>query len=103
MFSSDRTIPFQDLFKKSVQHLLADDLLLGIRFINHHVDVYVAIACMAKAGNGDSEFLLQTLGKFKQSRQATSRNHYVFIQFSESGIPQRAASGPSLLFRQTRV
>src|SRR4030095_2260327 len=81
VFACNHTAPSEDLRKKIVEralNLFADGMV-AIVSVRHDVDVNIAIAGVAEAGNRESMLCLQLLGELHQIDQMTSRHNDVLV------------------------
>jgi len=86
VLSGDGTIPCEDLGEKFVEDgmgFFLDGGFFGIG--DHDVDVDIAVARMAEAGDGKSAAFLEFGGEVDEVDEAPARDDDVFVEFFEAG------------------
>src|SRR5690242_13380253 len=108
VFTCDHSAPREHLFEQIVERRLASLQRARLHFVEHHIDMNVAVPRVAKAGDGQAMLLLQLFGETEQVFKPTARHGNVLVELCQSGIAKRvgefAAHPPeSLAFPRTKA
>src|SRR6266571_9154154 len=88
VFTGDSTAPAEDLMEQIVQGGFASFQRVGLRRLDHHVDVDVAVPRVAEAGHGQAMFFLKPFGESKKVLEPAARHDDVLVEFGQAGIAQ---------------
>src|SRR5258708_5596961 len=80
VFASDDTTPSEDLTEEVVQGGVGAVGGTGLGGVDHDVDVDIAVAGMAEAGDGEAVLFLQARGEAEEVFETAARDDDVLIE-----------------------
>src|SRR5205823_1507644 len=88
VFARDGAAPGQDLAEELIQGAVGATDGLRLAVVHHDVDVNVAVASMAEAGNGKVVRFTQDRRKAEQILQTAAGDDDVLVQLGQAGVAQ---------------
>ena len=88
MFAADGAADSNHPAEKFVERGFGAAFGPGLRVVDHHIGVDVAVAGVAETGHRQPMFFLEARGEFEQVFQPAARDDDVFVEFGQAGVAQ---------------